>query len=207
MSDLYEITCEGEYYGYTESGRKVTRPYTLVWKANEVMRQTGFLSVFKNALTPKDGKDTAIIRMMREKYPDYKRYKTHHVVNAINLTKKNAPVRELALMNRNQVIQFLNQKGIPIDSDLYPSVSELRQALKDYHENPDAFKKNQDKRRLIKGPQYAVIRGVEELNSVSEAADIKEQTPAYHAPDENEISIPDIDDKIELDRMVASLGI
>jgi hypothetical protein len=162
--DLYEVTCEGQYYALI-NGQKSIKTYEMKFKADDHAKKAGFLSAFRNALIQKDGTDSILLKKMRAKYPDYKRFRTHMIVEVINLSKKGQPVRELNLMNRPQVINFIDKKGYPIDCDLYPTVSELRQALKDYRESPETFDKWQEKRRKSRGPALAVIRSLEELNA------------------------------------------
>lgn len=185
--DIYEVTCEGQYYGFA-NGQKSIKSYFIKWKADDHAKKQGFLSAFRNALTPKDGEDTAILKMMKEKYPDYKRFRTHVVTEAVNLSKKGQPVRELQLMNRNQIVRFIDGKGYPIDTELYPSVTDLRQALREFRENPTVFEQNQEKRRLVKGPTLAVQRSLDYLNSpefeLSAKSDhVKKAPVVYHDED------------------------
>ncbi len=162
-SNIYLVTVEGNYYALT-GNKKDIKPYIFQFKADDTIKKQGFLSAFRNALSPKDGIKTTIQRMMMEKYPDYKRFRTHSVTEVVNLTQENKPVRELALMPRNQIVKFIDSRGLPIDTELYASVNELRQALKDYRDNPESFQKQQDKRRLTRGGEIAVMRALDRLN-------------------------------------------
>lgn len=178
---LYEVTVEGEYFAFSETGaKKAQRPYTLTFKANNQMKKQGFLSVFRNALRPKDGGSTALLRLMKAKYPDYKSFRTHHLTNVVDLTNK-APIAELALMNRSQIVRYIDHKGLPVDSDLYPSVSDLRQALRDYKESPEAFAKQQEKRRATKGVELSIYSALDRLNDVpAPQADADAPLPMDH---------------------------
>ena len=114
---------------------------------------------------PRDGEDSVLLRKMKSEYPDYKRFRTHIITSVVNLTKQNEPVRELQLMNRAQIVRVIDAKGLPIDCDLYPSVTDLRQTLRDYRDNPVSFELTQETRRKSRGPVLAVSRSIDYLNS------------------------------------------
>lgn len=158
----YEVTVRGEYWEVTHN-QKAIRPYEVVFYANSTMKENGLLSCFRRALVMKSGQDSALLRMMKLRYPGYKRFRTHEVVSVLDLKTKK-PVKELRLMNRQQVIRFIDRKGYPIDGSLYPTVTDLRQALKDYRDNPLQFQKMQETRRKTRGEQLRVMRDIEDLN-------------------------------------------
>lgn len=203
---IYEVFCEGHYYSNIDN-KKATKRYEISFKANDKIKKTGFLSAFRHSLLSAEGEDTAISKAMKAKYPDYKRFKTHRVVGVINLTDENAPVKELALMNRNQVINFINRKGYPIDCDLYPSVSDIRQALRDYRESADAFSIQQEKLRATRGTRLSVIESLERLNAPALTnTSTQEQTSQKYQRDnmdDDDIElIPDLDDEDELNELL-----
>jgi hypothetical protein len=212
---VYEVTMIGEYYAYA-NGRKSQKPYTFKFKASDVARKQGLCSVFKNAMRPKDGRDNTISKMFKKQYPDFKAIRKHIVDNVVNLTEKNKPVQELALWNRAQIVSYIDKTGLPIDADLYPVVTDLRQALKDYNENPEAFEKMQEKRRASKGPELAVMRDLDALNEDPgdlPPGDEKEPlvgAPALEYPDDvdpldDELRLPEFDDQRELDALLSGL--
>lgn len=162
--NIYEVTVEGQYYALAGS-KKDTKHYSIKFRADDTIKKSGFLSAFRNALIAKSGVKTAILNMMLQKYPDYKRFRTHHIEEVVNLTYKNKPVKELALMNYNQIVRFIDWKQYPVDIDLYPTITDLRQAVKDYRGNPEVFIKQQEKRRATKGPEIAVQSAIERLNN------------------------------------------
>jgi len=159
--NIYKCKAEGEYYGF-ENGQKTTKHYELEFLLDDNAKKQGFLSVFKRSLNAKG--DNAVKRMMLKKYPDYKKYRTHAIMEVTNLSQKGAPVNELQLMNRSQIIAFINKRGLPIEPDLYPEVTDLRQALRDYRENREVFLKRQADRSKFKGPRLQVQRSVDILN-------------------------------------------
>ena len=215
--DIYEVFIEGQYYAQPENGMKAIKPYKISFFADDAVKQSGFLSAFRNSLIHKDGTESQVLKQMREKYPDYKRFRTHLVTETVNLSQKGKPVKELALMNRAQVIRYIDKKGLPIDTDLYPQVSELRQAVKDWRLNPETFERQQEKRRITKGPEIAVLRSMDELNSPdSKAVTLLKQAPAKAAPithpeddiiddDDDVDGIPEFDDEDELDQLIQGI--
>lgn len=158
-NNLYEVTCEGEYYAYS-NGVKAVKPYTITVKLDDVAKKIGFLSVIKNHIL-KEQRDAP--SPMKKLYGDWRRYRTH-VITEVRNVKTNAPVKELQLMNRAQVIAYINAKGYPIECDLYPSITDLRQALRDYNQSSDQFLKHQARRREVKGPSMDALASLKKLN-------------------------------------------
>lgn len=199
--DLFEVTCEGQYYGFTH-GQKDIKSYTITAKLDENAKAAGFLSVFRNNILNNT-------KAMQSKYPDWKRYRTHVITETKNLSQANKPIKELALMNRTQIINYINHKGLGIDTDLYPDVSELRQALKDFRANRDQFIKQQDKRRLGKGPMLLVQQSVGELNpwlhNQTGQPEPQEAPEDLILDEDDENAITDFDDEDELDALIAGV--
>lgn len=154
VGDIYEVTVEGQYYGH-RNGMKTTGQYVAILKMDDTAKKQGFLSVARNKLLP---------RYLKANYPDYKRFKTHFITGVRNLSKGGSPVGELALMNRKQIVAWIEKKRLPIKHHLYPEVSDLRQAIKFFRESPEAFKKQQDKRLANKGPELQMMSALDELN-------------------------------------------
>lgn len=152
--DIFAVTIEGEYYAH-RNGNKITSRYQVTLRMDETAKSMGFLSVARNKLLP---------RALKAKYPDYKRFRTHHITQVINETKNGAPVMEIALMNRKQLVSYVQKKGFKIQTDLYPEVSDLRQAIRAYRDSRDTFMKIQDKRAAAKGPELLMMRALDELN-------------------------------------------
>jgi hypothetical protein len=225
-NDIYEVTVEGEYYAFKD-GRKTIFPYTFKFKADDAARKTGLLSVFRNAMRPKDGKDTNLLRIFKSQNAHFKAVRTHVITNTVNLSNKK-PVQELALWNRAQITAYIDRAGLPIECDLYPVLTDLRQALRDYNENPEAFEKQQEKRRNTKGTEIRVMNALDRLNPAPtdlppgddkeptavlptpEYADTDVDADADFGPDldplagasDDPLRLPEFDDKRELDDLV-----
>lgn len=156
---IYEVRAQGEYYA--QFGKlKETRPFQLVLQLDQSAYNAGFLSVIRNNILDNKACQPAL----QAAFPGWRRRRTCEITSAINITDKNAQVSSLRMMNRKQIINYINHTGSEIDPDLYPELSELRQAVQDEAEAPEQFLKNQDKRREVKGPQIAVHQSVHRLN-------------------------------------------
>lgn len=196
---LYEITCEGQYWTMKKGEIK---HYTFTWFGDENVKESGFLSAFRGALRPINGEDSAILKKLKIQYPDYKRFRTHVVSDVRDMTNAGKPVYELGLMNRTQLIRYIDKKGLPIDPDLYPSVVELRQALKDYSENPNIFERFQEKRRKTRGPRFAVMNSIEELNKMDTPKPTNEAVFTAPVVSPDEPTITELDEKNELEALL-----
>lgn len=152
--DVFSVTIEGEYYAH-RNGNKTTGRYEVTLKMDETAKRMGFLSVARNKLLP---------RALKAKYPDYKRFRTHYITRVVNETQNGAPVMEIALMNRKQLVSYIQKKKFKIQVDLYPEVSDLRQAIRSYRDNREMFDKMQEKRAANRGPELVMMRALDELN-------------------------------------------
>lgn len=217
-NDIYEVTCEGTYYADID-GKKAIKPYTVTAKFSDADKQLGFLSRFRHKIlkAQDDGQPSVMVKL----YPDWRRFRTHVIVKAINLSENGKPVRELALMNRVQVVAFIDAKGLPIDTALYNSVSDLRQALVDFKENQKSFLKQQERRMKLHGATIKSDKSIEDLNpwladttlyGVADAklssvdalgADAKSSDTYVNA--QEDIALPEYDDADELAELVAGL--
>lgn len=156
---IYEVRAQGEYYA--QFGKlKETRPFQLVLQLDQSAYDAGFLSVIRNNILD----DKACQPALQAAFPGWRRRRTCEITSAINITDKNAQVSSLRMMNRKQIINYINHTGSEIDPELYPELADLRQAVQDEAEAPEQFLKNQDKRRASKGAQLAVHRSVHKLN-------------------------------------------
>lgn len=192
--DIYEITCEGQYY----NGKKDYGSYKVSVRLPESARGLGWLSTIKNMVL----KD--VVHMSRL-YPDWKRYRTHVITRATNLTNERAPIRDLSVMNRGQIIKYIDYKGLEIEPELYPELPELRQAVRSYAEDPTAFLKFQEKLKERVGPQMSIRKALLSLNpelTLSSEGPQSNQTSIPTEQSVDGISVPEIDDKKELEDLM-----
>lgn len=151
----YLVTCEGQYYTGDKS-RKGFGSYSVTVELGEKEKKQGFLSVIKREVLER-------ATAMQKLYPDWVRYRTHYISNAVNKDKK-APVKELTLMNRSQIVAYINKQGLPIEPDLYPEVTELRQALLDWRNDKKQFLETQANKKFKYGDRLKISQSVLERN-------------------------------------------
>lgn len=151
----YLVTCEGQYYTGDKS-RKGFGAYSVTVELGEKEKKQGFLSVIKREVLER-------ATAMQKLYPDWVRYRTHYISNAVNKDKK-APVKELTLMNRSQIVAYINKQGLPIEPDLYPEVTELRQALLDWRNDKKQFLETQANKKFKYGDRLKISQSVLERN-------------------------------------------
>jgi len=152
--DVFEVTIEGQYYTADKQNKSI-KDYKVVVLMDEQAKQHGFLGVARGHILP---------RALKQQYPDYKRFRTHTITHVKNISNPNKPIRDLSLMNRDQIISYIKQKQLPIKFNLYPEVADLRQAIRDLHDGKEMFVKQQKKREEKHGPLLAMRNALDELN-------------------------------------------
>lgn len=185
--DVYEVTCDGEYYALTD-GKKTVKPYSITRNMGAASKKTGFLSVFRNHVLQDKAE-------MQKLYPDWQRFRKHYIASCKLVSDPNRPVKELELMNRAQMIQIINRYGLPIDADLYTDPGELRQAIKDCRHHQEQFLKRQEVRRTVFGGQMAAARELEQLNQSNTPAQPSPQAATAPVVDDYELSVADFDEE------------
>lgn len=170
----YLVTCEGQYYTGDKS-RKGFGKYTVTLELGEKEKKQGFLSVIKREVLER-------ATAMQKLYPDWVRYRTHVITNAVN-KDKGAPVKDLSLMNRSQIVAYINKQGWPIHPELYPEVTDLRQALKDYRNDKEQFAKTQADKEFKYGDRLKISQSVLERNPWLTKEGVTPDVPANHNPE------------------------
>lgn len=171
--NIYEVTFRGEYWT-TKKGETSTYEFTV--KMDGEAKKLGFLHIFaRHILTDRD----FIEYVAKAKYPDWKRHRTHIEDGGVVIdlkTGERKAVNDLALMNYRQLCAYIEAKGIGIETDLFPLVNELRQALKDYRDNREAFLTHQAKRQELMGRKLSVKKTIKDLN-IWKAGVVEFKTP------------------------------
>jgi hypothetical protein len=160
--DIYEVRFHGMYHTQ-EKG--VHKPYEFIINMDEKAKKQGFLHTFvRQVLT-----DPGFQRELRKKYPDWKRHRTHHEDGAVIIKPDGTrvPVQELGLMNYKQLAAYIRSKDIGIQTDLFPTAPELKQAIVDYRDNREAFLKNQQMKADKIGMKLEVAASLRDLNDWS----------------------------------------
>lgn len=207
----YRVTCEGQYFGVIDQGRNhAVKNYKLEVVLDGRAKHAGLLSVIRNAfLTKRIGQDF----LMEKLYPDWKKYRTHEITKVIEIDETGKPlkqVREIALMNRAQIVTYIESRGLEITHDLYPDVSALRQAVKDYSTNYEAFMKLQSTKEQSSGTWLRVMKSAKEANrhlfdAVEQNTDTSFDEVEVVPQTQDETGIRELDEPVEMDEVLAGL--
>ncbi len=133
----YKIRVKGEYYAPAPSGAhgKIKKDYTAEFNVTQL---DGALSIIKNKL---------LKLALTKKYPDFIADRTCYIIDATPLNAATPKSNNLAYMDRDQLESYvlMSQPRIPInpDSESYPDVTHLREAIIDYIQTPDGFKERE----------------------------------------------------------------
>lgn len=150
---LFKVRVAGDL-AYKDGDQEKSRPYDETVTMDQELIDQGALSmfvkhygsqIFGSAQTP-DGKPNPT------RVPGFIRILTHQLISCRYADNPNRPVGIVALMNRQDLLKYIEVEGLPVDSDLYPDDSALQQAVLDCEDDEDAFEKNQEHKRKIQGP-------------------------------------------------------
>lgn len=161
-SVVYRVTIEGTYSDATNSvlGQNQECPYTWTFKASqEILEAMGFQSFFKNYIAP------AIPGGMKARYPGYVGLVTYHITYVVR--DDGNQIDDPRAMDYRQLVAYVKDEKLPIETDLYPEVGELLRAIKVCDTQPEAFKREQEGklRKINRYHNVADIRSLaHELN-------------------------------------------
>lgn len=203
--NIYEVRFYGEYYTHTKGK---TALYEFFVKMDEKAKDLGFLHVFRRQILKNPLFERNVIR---KKYPDWKRHRTTEEDGAILIKEDGTrkPVMELALMNYRQLAKYITEKKLGIETTLYPTAAELKQAIRDYRDNRNAFIATQDKKKERLGPVLEVVETINQLNDWEHMTD----TDPKSRPEEwdedkplaDDVAPKDLEEEDELQRLLEAV--
>ena len=95
------------------------------------------LSIFRSAIMDPGSN---IRKLMVQKYPDFARVRTHIITGEENLSDPGKAPKDVARMNKKQLAKYIADNELAIDIEVYgDNVADVRQAIADCEENPEAF--------------------------------------------------------------------
>ena len=153
---LYDVTIAGTYFAATDLGHQTTKPYQVTVKMSQRMVDAGALSSFCKHLAD----DT-----LPTKYPDYIRFATHQIVSCERAD--GTPIDDIKLMNREQLIEHINDNDYPIEVELYPDDMQLQQAVLDYNNDEESFVKAHKQQREKRGDTLSIKAEAKTLNEIA----------------------------------------
>lgn len=150
---LFKVRVAGDL-AYKDGDQEKSKPYDETVVMDQELIDQGALSMFVkhygsqlfgSAQTP-DGKPnpnrvTGFIRIL-----------THQLISCRYADNPNRPVGVVSLMNRQDLLKYIDEDNLPVDPDLYPDDAQLQQAVIDCEDDEEAFEKNQEQKRKLQGP-------------------------------------------------------
>lgn len=97
------------------------------------------------------------------KIEGFKRVETHHIVKSVDADDEDAPIEDLNLMNREMLIDYIENEELEIDPSLCEDAESIRQAITDYEDNPEAFLKAQAAKKEKRGADIVLKSKAKEL--------------------------------------------
>lgn len=130
------VTVEGQYYARAqgEIKGKILKNY----KIQVILPSAeGALSIIKHKV---------LERKLPKIYPDYITYRTHTILEIEDLSGR-TKTDKLNMMGKKDIADYVANAGLPVQTETYESILELRQAVVDCETDREGFLKR-DKRRL-----------------------------------------------------------
>lgn len=153
--EIYLVTFEGQYICGNAQSTDLER-YEITVAMDEGMvdgKQTSAQSVFKGSLAAE---------LMPLKYPKYQGLYTYHIKSAETVSGAEVPF--ISLKNRIELREMIEEKGLPVEHELYLDNDALREAVKLAEKDPDAFKMQQDRLKENRGVKLAIRSRALEMN-------------------------------------------
>ena len=177
MTAKYTITVGGTYGAFTQDGKEgyVEKPYELT----VVMTEKMFWGKQKQKVLEADPKHAGhVIEVEKEvdaqvhgpvsifkhyfkdhltrKYPDFQVFKTHEIVGRTTRTD-GKPVNNVNVMNRQQMVEYVEEHELPVTTSMYEDSGTLRTAIKKCEEDEPSFLRSQDQMMRHRKPGIDVV--------------------------------------------------
>jgi hypothetical protein len=188
------ITVIGQYYSLFKDSdghkQKKIRNYSIQVR---LPKMDAALSVIKNYLLDK---------ALRAKYPDYTKYRTYIIKNAVAMN--GTTVNDIRYMSLSQLKEHVERIGLDINTSIFSDVQELREAVRRINEDHDSYKawelKLSDERSVTSllhdlNPEFMNEDNEDESNALFEP--VKEEE-AVDKEDENESEPKSKDSEINI---------
>ena len=144
----YHVSVEGQYFVVAGEKKKTLKEYSIVVN---LPTMDSALSVIKNKL---------LDIVLPKKYPDYAGYRTHHIVDVQPFGNVVQAKAELWQMNRVTIHSYIAENELPVNTDIYDSLLELRQAVEMCEADQDNFLRVQAQ----KEEEYKLMSSIRDLN-------------------------------------------
>lgn len=138
--DGYRVTFAGAYFAYPKESQKgsVATGYQVTVLIPEKIAGHPTVNRFKSL-----AKNYFLKPAIMQKYgANYKRYRTIEVLHVEAYGSARDP-RNVEYMTYETLVEYIDREGFQIQPEYYESLGELRQAVVQYVDDPDAFLKTQ----------------------------------------------------------------
>ena len=162
--DAYKLHYKGTYRMHSADGRGlISKPYEIsgdvprnAFDKKEGVKETGPIPLFLTVLSSK---------WMPKKYPDFpeRSVRECYFLGAIDLT--GAPITNHELMTYDDLCRHIEQSNLPVTSELYANAHELRAAVKEYKESPEAYVARETKLKLRKGMVATINKQLDAIDA------------------------------------------
>jgi hypothetical protein len=151
----FKITVEGTFGSLSGSG-KIVKPYKI-----DVFlpKMDSALSVISNKL---------LKPILKAKHNSFQFVVTHIITNVIDLEHPNDPMIEIQYMNRSQLVDYSDKRGINIESYLYPDILDFRDAVTFAENNREEYELKQEKLAIKINDDNEIMRMNAELMKMPE---------------------------------------
>lgn len=131
----FKVTVQGQYYARAqgEIKGKILKDYRIQVILPNSERA---LSIIKHKL---------LGRMLPKAYSDYISYRTHTIVEMIDLSGR-TKTSKLNMMSKEDIANYVAKAALPVQTGTYGDILELRQAVVDAETDPQGFLKRDAKR-------------------------------------------------------------
>lgn len=168
---IYRVRIKGEMK--VGRGKNMSsKPYDVTVRMDEEMIQIGARSCFRNEIA-----DVVLSKLD----PLYVRPLTYELVEVER--EDGEPVSEISVMSFEELEQYIELTGIPVNAELYGDSGELRNAIEECEADAEAYVKNEKKLADRRQSSVKVRRSAKALNAhledgVAQAPKAKSKTAA-----------------------------
>ena len=153
-STRYRCVIEGEVFVQAEKGTS-QEPYRAAFLTTErACREASPIFQFVN--------DPQTAVAMKRQFPKFLSIATHRLEGTT--TENGKAIENPELMTWEEMVHFIKDMEIPVDWSLYLDRVDLLNAIKEHYEEPEAFAKNQETRRLTNSKRNQMVAELRELN-------------------------------------------
>lgn len=151
---IYTCTVEGEYYASTETDRNTIKRYKIDVKIPEKQMDSALSIIVRNLLEP----------ALRAKYENYIRYRTHEITASTSDDDPTASADDPKFMNRQELIEYIDEYGLIVKPHLYPRLSELQEAVAYCIRDEEEFELEQKSRTSLYEDDFLLQESLQKLN-------------------------------------------